>query len=398
MSDNNFVNSVIHGLFKPSSLKELFEKKLLELEMSPRSVLDILGIQHRTLNGILDGSQKVVDYTNFIKLANFLQIPKEEVIKLYADELEANYPTTTISPDKIKFIKNNFDLAVLKKAGFINSITDFTEIENRIVSRLGLRSIFEYRKPSVDVAFSSGLYKPKNELTRAFWIQAAMTCFEEINNPHEYDRQQLVDYFPQIRWHCINVEKGLLEIIKGLYKIGITVIYQPPLQTLQLRGATFSINDKPCIVLTNYVGFYSTLWFALIHELYHVIFDWDEIKDNKYHLTDDANEQLSVKEREKMADDFAREYLFSKEKTATVRPYLNDDAYVKNFAINNHIHHSMVYVFNAFDTGKHNRMAWAKARKQSPDVNDTTKLIDLPWSEHTPIETILLKRKFEIYN
>lgn len=397
-SEDNFADDIIHGLFKPPTLKELFETKIKELEISPRAAYDILNIQHRTLNGILEGTQKSVDYTNLIKLSNFLQLPKERVIKMYLDSLEINFPYDVIPPEKIKFIKENFDLAVLKKEGFIDSITDFSEIERKLISRLGLKSILEYRKPPIDVAFSSGFFKPKNELTRSFWIQAAITCFEEINNPYDYSRESLINYFPQIRWYSLNVERGLVEVIKELYKLGITVIYQSPLQALQLRGATFSVNDKPCIVLTNYIGYYATLWFALIHELYHVLFDWSDIKANRYHLTDDSNDQLSVQEREKMADDFARDYLLSQDKLETIRPYLNDSLYVNHFATNNHIHPSIIYVFYAYANGKKDRLAWPRARRLSPDYHIATNHIDYSWKENKPVEEFYKQKKSEIYN
>lgn len=391
------IDDLLNGIIKPErvTLKQLFEDKLHEFKIAPTAAYKIIGIQSRTIKGMLNGSQKKIDITNLIKIANFLQLPKTRVAELYLEAVEENFPTYNISPEKIDFIKKNFDLAVLKKAGLINNITDFEHIENRIVARLGLRSINEYKKPSVDVAFSSGLFKPENDNTRAFWIKAATVCFEEIDNPYPYDRQALVKIFPSFRWHTMNVERGLEEIIKALFKVGVTVIFQPPMQTLQLRGATFNYNDKPCIVLTNYMGFYSTLWFALIHELYHVLFDWEEIKRNKYHLTDDSNEQLSVRIREEEADNFAREYLFSKEKIRKIRPYLNDLSYVKEYAVENNIHHSFIYVFNAFDLQKDNRKAWAWARKLSPSVEDSIKSIDIPWDK--PVEETLQIIKPNIY-
>lgn len=392
------IDNLLNGVFKTPTLKELFEIKINELDITTTSVLELLNIQHRTLYGILDGTQKTVDYTNLIKLANFLQISKEQVVKLYFDQLEKNFTIEHSTSDKIKFIKDNFDLAALKKAGLINSISNFKHIEERLLSRLGLKSIYEYKKPDQDVAFSSGLFKPKNENTRAFWIKAAMTAFEEINNPYPYDREALVNLFPQIRWRSTNVELGLTEVIKLLYKVGVTVIYQPPLQTLQLRGATFSIHSKPCIVLTNYHGFYATLWFALIHELYHVLFDWAEISSNTYHLSDDDNEQLSVLERESDADAFAREYLFSKEKTNSIRRYINDEQFIQDYALENHVHPSIVYVFNAFDVGKTNKAAWAKARKMSPDVNKSIKSIEYPWNELEAVEDFYKQKKYQTYN
>lgn len=397
MGDKYNIDDFLNNIVQPQTLKEAFDKKLDELGLKPTAVLDILGLHYRALNKILDGTQKLVDPTALIKIANFVQLPKEQVFKLYLDAVEKHYPVQTISPQKIKFIKENFDLAVLKKAGFIDSITDFDHIEKRLLSRLGLRSLFEYKKPTIDIAFSSGIFKPQNNLTRSFWIKAAMTCFEEIDNPHEYSREELIKIIPRIRWYTMNVEHGLSEVIKALYGVGVTVIYQPALLTLQLRGATFSVNDKPCIVLTNYVGFYATLWFALMHELFHVVFDWDEISNHKYHLTDDANEQLSVRERENEADTFAREYLFSKDKLDTIRPFINDFSFVKEYAEENHVHHSIPFTFYAFEFGKKDRRAWPRARMYDADVKSAVKNIDLPWNTEKKVEEIFENRKSAIY-
>lgn len=391
------ITTLLTGVYKPLTLKEFFDKKLQELKIAPTNVLDILDIQYRTLHGILDGTQKTVDYINLVKLANFLQLPKEQVINLHLEALEKNYPTSSLSPEKIKFIRENFDLAVLKQAGFIRNIMDFNEIEQRIIARLNLKSIFDYRKPPVDQTFCTGLQKPKNSLTRSFWIHAAASCFEEICNPYEYDRQALINFFPKIRWHSMDSERGLLEIVKALYKMGITIIYQPPLQTMQVRGATFSVNYKPGIALSNYQGFYATLWLALIHELYHVLFDWEEIKTNHYHVTDEANDLAAVREREQMADQFARAYLLSKEKTESVKQHINDNDFVRHFANGHYIHPGMVYVFNAFDVGKNDRVAWARAKRESPDARVAISAIEISWQEKKPLPEVLYQRKLVLY-
>jgi len=399
------IDNLLNNIFKPSpisskeSLKELFERRIDELKIAPTTVLDILSIERRTLNGILEGTQKRVDFTNLIKIANFLQLPHEQLIGLYLTALKKNFETeNTVSTQNIEFIKENFDLAVLKKAGFIGSITDFDEIEKKIVFFFGLKSIFDYKRPHVDVAFSAGLVKPQNELTRSLWIKTANDTFEELNNPYEYNREALIKYFPQIRWHCTNVELGLINIIRDLFKIGVTVIYQPSLTSLHLRGATFAVNDKPCIVLTNHAGFYPTLWFALIHELFHVLFDWEEIRNNCYHLSDEDNEQLSVKEKEHEADSFAREYLFSKEKTNNVRRFLNDHEYINEYAIANHVHPSFIYVFNAYDVGHKDRMAWARAKKLSPNIDSLIEPFDNRWNNPKPISEHIKTLKFKFYN
>ncbi|MCO5241829.1 MAG: ImmA/IrrE family metallo-endopeptidase [Chitinophagaceae bacterium] len=400
-SKHQDINSLLNDILRPDKpgLKELFDKKISELKITSTSVLEILNIQHRTLKGILDGTQKVVDVTNLIKIANFLQLPKEDVIKMYIDSLEKNYTESIVPPEKIKFIQENFDLAALKKAGFIDSLTDFEKIDSKITSFLGLKSIYEYKRPNIKPAFSAGLVKPKNELTRSLWIQSAITYFEDIDNPYEYNRKALIEYFPNIRWHSTNVEFGLLTIIKDLFKLGVTIIYQSPLPSLHLRGATFAVNDKPCIVLTNYVGFYGTLWFALIHELFHVLFDWEEIRTNMYHLSDDEDNELIVQEKENEANQFAREYLFPQEKMKQIKHNLNNPYFVSEFAKNNQVHPSIIYVFNAFDSSKTNRMPWARARKNEPaELSKCISHLENPWSNSMPINEIVKNKKLEIYN
>lgn len=395
-----FINSVLNSALREETLRELFDKKLIQLDISTTSALEILGMSSRTLKGILDGSQKTFDHTALLKIASLLQEPREKVVKLYLDSLEERYPlTSATTPEKIKFIKENFPLAILKKDGFIDNLTDFNRIEERICARLGLKSIFEYRQPGIDAAFSSGnLFKPQNELTRSFWISAAKAYFEQVDNPNKYDPAKLADYFPKLRWQSTDVEHGFSNVIKHLYKLGVTVIYQPPLHTLQLRGATFSVNGAPCVVITNYVGFYSTLWFALVHEILHVIFDWEEIKANAYHLSDDGNSDLSVKEKEAETNKYTRQYLFSDEKMKKIKPFLNDVSYVKEFAMDNHVHESIIYAFNAYETGNKDRMAWARARRYDGNIKECLKSVDYPWHDQMPIDTFIKHKKIQVYN
>lgn len=383
---SNNISDLLKDIFQPShTLRDLFSQRIEEINLSPTAALDIVNMPYRTLNGILDGTQKTIDYTNLVKLADFLQVSTDEVFSLYSKTLKKNFEIESpFSPEKIKFIKENFDLSVLKKSGFIDDISEYEEIERKINLLLDLKTIYEYSKPKAEAAFSSGKIKPKNELTRNFWVNTAKQVFEEIDNPYEYDQQGLIDYFPEIRWHSTSVELGLRNVIKSLYKLGVTVIYQESLPSLHLRGATFIINDKPCVVLTDYRGFYATLWFALVHELFHVIFDWDEIRNNKYHVSDEKSDVLSVVEKENEANDFARTYLFSHEKTKDISSNIHNKEYVELYAKRNHVHSSFIYLFYAYDLGN-NRGAWARAKKANPDIDNLIKPLTNSWSNPRPI-------------
>ena len=403
-SEQFYVDNLLDSLLDnndllDNSLKGLFEKRLSQLEISQTTSQKILGLEYRTLNGILEGSLKIVDFTALIKLSNFLQVPQKKIISLFLNELEKNYPESfTFPSSKIEFINKNFDLASLKKVGIIDSLIDYQDIDVKISSFLGLKSIFEYRPGLTNVAFSTGVIKPKNNLNRSMWLKRAKEIIYELDNPYHYDRERLIDFFGEIRWHSTNVELGLINVAQALYNMGITVIFQKSLPTIHLRGATVSINDKPAIILTDYRGFYPTLWFTLIHELFHVLFDWDDIKKNKEHISEENTEILTVLEREKEADDFACDYLFPKEKIQKSASFINNSILVDEYAKKNHVHPSFVYLFYAREKGDKNKLAWNLVHKNNPDITPIKKTFD-NWFEESPksISEVVKHLKTNIY-
>jgi Zn-dependent peptidase ImmA (M78 family) len=373
------VNALLNGIdfdedYSKSSLslRERFDNRIAELGITPTYVLGILNINYRALEGILDGTQRRIDFVTLTKLARFLGITTNLVVRLYIETLEKNNPDDLKVADKRTFITTNFDLATLRAANIISSISDFDHIEERLTRILGLRSIFDYNTDEIEAAFSSGATKPRNASTRKYFIEKSRSIFKTLNNPYDYDKEALIKYFPKIRWHSTDVESGLINVIRSLYKLGVTVIFQPKLPSLQLRGATFAVNEKPCIVLTDYRGFYPTLWFALIHELFHVLFDWQEILEKKYHLSDEESDLFVLKQKEDEANDFAREFLFPAKKMEMIidkisSEKISDKNYIKRFALDNHVHQSIIYANYAFDN-KHENF-WAKTQKYMPEIN-----------------------------
>lgn len=397
---DNDIDLLLKGLLG-ENLRELFNKRVYELNTNQTAVQNLLGIQYRTLNGILDGSQKRVNYSAFDKLAAFLNMPTERLIEIHLSQLDRQHQFSETPTGKKNFIRENFDLASLKKAGFITDITNITEVESKIVSFLGYHNIYEYKKRMFDVAFSEGAAvapSAKRESVREFWLTVSKSIATKLDNPYYYDRDELKRYFPHIKWHSTNVDAGFKTVIKALYKLGVTVVFLPYLPSLGLRGATFPVDGQPVIALTDYRGFYATLWHCLIHELYHTLIDWDDIRQNNYHLSEDAGESLSVDAKEAEANDFAREYLFSKDKLEEIKPYLRDTEYVNAVAKDNNIDPSIIYIYNAFDNGSTDRMAWARARRYSPDIKRAVAPVEIKWDSEMSIDERVKKLKIEIYN
>ena len=354
-------------------LRELFEKRIEELDMKTYHVLNHLNIAHRTLTGILDGTQKTANFISFVKLARFLKIDESKAFEVFIDQLKENYPDdfteVPLPNSEVSFLKQHFDLAAYQSFGLIKDKKDYKQAAIRLSELYGLKNIFDYRPPMSNVAFSAGARAPKNELVRINWIHTVEEIFKPINNPNSYSRERLLEYFPKIRGYTRDVNTGLIKVIQELYKIGVTVLLFKPFDSLHLRGSTCVVNSKPCVVITDYVGNYATLWFALIHELFHVLFDWDSISKGNAHLSYDTglNEPL-VDDEEKMANDFARKYLYSKEKTELIRSVIRNSGAVEKYATLNDVHPSLIYTFHAYDQDKKNTgWAWALARSKNPD-------------------------------
>ena len=264
---------------KADSIKTIFEARLAQHGITQNQAEKLLNMQKRSLEGILDGSAKRVDVVNLLKLGQFLGLKTDHLFKLFLSDLPADMIGEIEDAKKKAYILSNFDIKNLAKANFLESKTDFDEIEKRVVKFFGLNSIFDYSVAQTIPAFSK-TRKSESTLMREFWVRSAYTHFESLKSPAVYDRKKLVELISKIRPYTMNVASGLRTVAQALYNIGVTVIYQPSLPTTQVRGATFIIDGKPCIALTDLNKRYSTLWFALLHELHHVLYDFDEIQSN----------------------------------------------------------------------------------------------------------------------
>jgi|TARA_R100000501_G_C2630108_1_gene125167 Zn-dependent peptidase ImmA (M78 family) len=404
---NSDSDEILKRLFEPKptkvkdSLEDLFFQRLDSLNIPKTTALHIMGMSLRTLDGIISGQQKMLDYTNLIKLANFLGIDLEKIATLYLEKIkEVHFVNNNINRtnEKVEFINDKFNLADLRKVGLIKSLTDYDEIENSICKYFGLKNIFEYSEPDLNVAFSSGK-RAKRNCSIKNWIYLAEQTSIELRNTNEFSREGLIEYFPQIRWQSMDVENGLVNVIQQLYQLGITVVFIPSFTSLHIRGATFEVNNKPCIALTDYVGFYPTLWFALVHELYHVLFDWDEIRLSNYHISQENQKSLnSQSQNEIEADNFAREYLFSKDKTLEASRFINNHDIVKQYALSNNVDHSFVYVFYAFDAPKKDKYAWARAKKLNPNFDALKSKLQNDFEATIPFSEHIKKVRNKIYN
>lgn len=344
---DNLINDAIKSGENKTLLRQHFEAKLEFLGISLNQFLEGYEMTFRTINAILDGNFKYLDPISLLKIANFLDVSSDEILKECVSYMPPSTQIQLEDSKKRTFILDNFNLQALKKDGVINSIKDFGHIEKCLLRAYGLNDIYEYgeldKSYGLFSSIKSNLKDPRPK--KSFKNKAIKICNLIVNN-NPYHLENLKDFFPRIRAYSLDADVGLLKLIRELYKLGITVVLHPSLSLSGARGLTIESKGKPSIILTDIGKKYSTLWFTLIHELYHVVFDWEEVVAGRLHVTDDDEYN---NEKERKANEFAREYMFPKSRMKEIFPRINNPIAVKNFAIESNVHYSIIYDNYCYD-------------------------------------------------
>nr|WP_319571648.1 ImmA/IrrE family metallo-endopeptidase [uncultured Draconibacterium sp.] len=356
-----------------TSLERLLMEKLKIVGLSKTQFEKLAGLQRRSLDGILKKTSKQTDIINLLKLGEFLDLNIKDLLVLHFN----NRPSAEIkelqSSMELTYINKHFDLKTLSSLGFIEKDSTLKDLKTRICLFFGIDSIYDYDKELGDALYSR-TKKSFSDKMKDFWIKSSYKYFELIDNANEYSRSDLIDLIPKIKPYTQNIENGLLTVFQALYNIGITVVFQPKLPKTQIRGATFLINNKPCIVITDLNKNYATVWFALIHELHHVLFDLEVIEKTKYHLTGEPDLFLLQEDK---ANEFAAEYLISSEKMRYVEKLIHNPLIVNRFAKECQIHPCIIYSQYQWRQSEKGNDFWGAFKEYFPDLTTTTKNLNI---------------------
>jgi len=339
------------GMGEFVSLNQLFHDRLHQLGINRSEAESIMDIDYKALEAIINPSNIAVNTLNLIKFAAFLNVRPDKIFKLFVDNLPVGSFTRIEYSQLANFIATYFDIAALKKMGFFTATKDFRVYEQKICNFFELSNIKEYAEIRPSPAFSKTKKSVANKM-RDLWVKSAYVSFKKIDNKFEYSREKLKELLPKFRPQTQDERNGLRKVFQALYQIGITVLFIPSLPKVQVRGATFSVNGKPCVAISDFNDRYPNLWFALIHEMYHVLFDFEEIESFGCHLSSDL-EQMMLDEMlldENSANEFSRDYLFPKSFSEYTNHFLSDRSAILDYTSKSNIHTSFPYCFYLFDS------------------------------------------------
>jgi len=368
------ISDILDKSFKANTdFEKLLKDKLKATGLSKTHFERLSGIQRKSLDAILKKSSKHTDIVNLLKLGEFLELSLEDLLVLHFKDRPSEEIKELQNSMDITYINKNFDLKTLASLGFIKIDDSVEDLTDRICNFFELNSIYDYERELNDALYSR-TKRSFSDKMKDFWIKSSYKYFELIDNPNEYSRENLIDLIPKIKPYTQNVEKGLLTVFQALFNIGVTVVFQPSLPKTQIRGATFFINDKPCVVITDFNKNYATIWFALIHELNHVLFDLETIENTKFHLSGEPDLFLLQEDK---ANEFASEYLLSSDKMRYIEKLIDNPLVVRRFAKECQVHPCIInsqYQWRQSELGNN---YWGYFEEHFPDVSLATKNLNV---------------------
>lgn len=379
--NNSSIDLLLKSVFGDHAvidIKEVFEQKLLDYNISKTKALKLLNIDKDVFEEIINGTAKQPNLINIIKIAEFLEVDVDAFIKVVLKNQTAENISSIEGARKATFLLKNFDVKTLTKLGFFDNENNVEKLVDKALAFFGYETIKEFEEQLEEPLYSRTKRNFSDKM-KDFWIKSAYQTFRTINNPNEYDRERLKELIVKIKPYSQDLKDGLFTVCKALYNIGVTVIFQDYLSTTQVRGGTFIVNGKPCIVLTDFNKKYPTIWFTLLHELHHVLFDFELIESNSFHLTGD-NDLFLIEDK---ADSFARDFFLSEEKFHYVKRYINNPYLVTKFAKENEVHESIVYSFFTWYQDKlYGKKYHAAFKEYYPDYKDSLKKLNpISWSD-----------------
>ncbi|MVX35236.1 MULTISPECIES: ImmA/IrrE family metallo-endopeptidase [Myroides] len=335
----NFKDDRYQGL----SIAEMLSGYIEENNLSELGLATILDINRKTLRSILEGEDMKMSIA--IKISKLLNISQDTLVHSFERQVKEESGAYFDFTTKVSFLLEHFDLAELKANKVISSTTDYSTIDKELCTYFGYNHITEYGDQSIKTPLFSkskmSVRPSKEQKAQDFWIKSNLLSFSRIDNPNEYNRELLIEFLKRIKTLTNDVKDGFSQAQYVLFQLGITVIVQSYLSKTKAFGVSMIVNDKPCIVITDMGKQYYKLWFTLLHELYHVLEDYDYLKTASYHISDMENKDLFVSEDN--ADAFAREVFVSKDKMPMLQQLINNPIKINKLAKGLDMHPSMLY-------------------------------------------------------
>ena len=384
------------------SLREMLAKFIQENEIIESSIADEIGIHKETLSKFLEGKAEL-KFMQAIRLMKLLDLTESQLVSAYCKDINIDEASSLDKFEKLSYIMQNFDVPTLKKIGIIKSRAKIDEYEQCICDFFGFSSIYEYDDTSLmPTLFSKSkkkILQEKEAKMTTFWLKCAISSFSKIDNPNDYDKDLLFKLLKRASEFTQDEVNGYKRFVLVLFQLGITVLTQSYVSGTKSFGVTMILNGKPCIIITDMNKQYHKLWINLLHELYHVINDFEMLESMDYHLSNSETPELLLNENR--ADQFALDVLVNPSVQSKLRKIISFPFKVHLLAKELNISPSIIYgvYLESLPNGRLKAQEFAKYNNGdnliSSDIATRNILFDAV--EKRSLENAIEKMKTELF-
>ena len=331
--------------YEDVSLKEELKEFLQSNGIPVSALAEQLGIDRRYLEKYMSEGGDL-KFVQAIKLMHVLDLEPAKFIQAFKNDLEGTQEEISDKSTELAYLYTKFDIPSLKEIGLIKKRAKIDDIKDQVCSFFGFQSIYEYDTFAMlpEALFSRStrfIKERKSARMNEFWLKCLYYSFKKIDNPNPFDRELLEEFVKHIYEYTNDEVHGYEKVILVLYRLGVTVLTQPYVTGTGKFGATMIIDGKPCVVITDMNKKYHKLWLSLLHELYHILNDFDMLQKIAYHITSTVNPDIFL--NEEAADTFALNMLIKQSDREELPKIVRLSHLVLKAAKTIHVHPSIIY-------------------------------------------------------
>lgn len=291
------------------TLSELLE----DIGMSQKELSDRMDRPEKTISEIIKGKSSITPDTA-IQLERVLNVPAHFWIQREAQyqEFLARIRENEQLEESIEWLRS-LPIAQMVKYKWIKSHKSKIDQLKEVLNYFGVATISGWKllwlgnEPKA--AFRISLSFTNENAAIAAWLRHG-----EVKALHStipaYDEKKFKQNLQDIR--SLTVKKQELykiEIRRLCNEAGVNVVFTPIISKATISGAVRWVGNRPLIQLSLRGKYNDRFWFTFFHEAAHIL-----LHGKKDFFLEGTENEMSEKEKEKEADDFASNFLIPLEK------------------------------------------------------------------------------------
>lgn len=286
---------------------------LNELGISQKELAKRMGMSEKHISNLLNGKSK---------LTEDFAIKLEKIIHAVPASYWLNYESKYREyKARDEYSANAFDESTLKQLDKRFNFTkifsglglDLQEQANEMLKLLRIGSFEQfddvYSKISVEFMEDGG-----EKEAIAIWLNLAREEVEIENKDlsnKQYSKEKLKELLPKFKILAFNrdYKKSIKSARKLLNKVGVYLVFCEAVVNSKVRGALTTYKKNPAIFLSGRFKSHDHVWFALMHEIGHLLFHY-EPNNPLITMEDDLN-LTGTSSKEEEANLFARDFFIN---------------------------------------------------------------------------------------